>query len=98
MESLRSERSLIHCSPPWGCKRILRSSRFRREYILLIFQLEELLVRRAARDDLYLQFLSVQSMSVGLYELKAGASDPQKPHGEDEVYYILKGSGSIRVG
>jgi len=65
---------------------------------LLIFELRDLTSKRAERGDLYLQFLSDQNLSVGLYELKAGSIDPQKPHGEDEVYYVVSGSGSIRVG
>jgi mannose-6-phosphate isomerase-like protein (cupin superfamily) len=35
---------------------------------------------------------------VGLYNLPAGGIDPQKPHTEDEVYYIVEGHGYIRVG
>jgi mannose-6-phosphate isomerase-like protein (cupin superfamily) len=34
---------------------------------------------------------------MGLYVLKAGATDPQKLHNEDEVYYILSGRGIIYV-
>ena len=34
----------------------------------------------------------------GLYVLEAGATDPQGPHTEDEVYYIVSGRGQIRVG
>jgi mannose-6-phosphate isomerase-like protein (cupin superfamily) len=65
---------------------------------LLLFELQDLLAKRKERGDLYLQFLSMQDLSVGLYELEAGASDPQKPHTEDEVYYVLRGRGTIRVG
>ena len=36
--------------------------------------------------------------SVGVYALPAGASDPQAPHTEDEIYYILEGFGALRVG
>ena len=36
-------------------------------------------------------------MSLGLYVLPAGGVDPQKPHAEDEVYYVVSGRGSIRV-
>jgi quercetin dioxygenase-like cupin family protein len=46
----------------------------------------------------YLEFLHVPSLSVGLYVLQAGASDPQQPHTEDEVYHIMSGKGHIRVG
>jgi mannose-6-phosphate isomerase-like protein (cupin superfamily) len=46
----------------------------------------------------YLEFLRVTSLSVGLYVLPAGAADPQQPHTEDEVYHVVSGRGSIRVG
>ena len=34
---------------------------------------------------------------MGLYVLPAGQPDPQSPHTEDEVYYVVKGRGSVRV-
>lgn len=46
----------------------------------------------------YLEFLRVPTLSVGLYVLPAGASDPQQPHTEDEVYHVVSGKGHIRVG
>ncbi len=36
-------------------------------------------------------------MSVGVYTLAAGATDPQLPHAEDEVYYVASGRGQIQV-
>jgi mannose-6-phosphate isomerase-like protein (cupin superfamily) len=35
---------------------------------------------------------------MGLYELPAGGIDPQQPHTEDEVYYVVSGRALIRVG
>lgn len=62
------------------------------------YQLDDLVKQRAAKGDLYLEFLRVPSMSMGLYQLAAGAYDPQLPHTEDEIYYITQGCGMIRVG
>lgn len=62
------------------------------------FELAELATQRAAAGRLYLEFLRVPSLSVGLYTLAAGATDPQPPHTEDEVYYIARGWGQIFVG
>ena len=59
---------------------------------------DELSAARQADGELYLEFLRVPAMSAGLYELAAGAHDPQSPHGEDEIYYIVDGSGQIRIG
>ena len=47
---------------------------------------------------LYHEFLRAASMSAGLYRLRAGAIDPQSPHTEDEMYYVISGRGQIRVG
>jgi mannose-6-phosphate isomerase-like protein (cupin superfamily) len=61
------------------------------------YEIQHLIEQQAAGARLYLEFLRVPSMSMGLYVLKAGAVDPQKPHNEDEVYYILSGHGMIYV-
>lgn len=62
------------------------------------FELDELRAARAQAGRLYLEFLRVPALSMGLYELPAGGVDPQQPHTEDEVYYIVRGAGAIRVG
>jgi len=46
----------------------------------------------------YREFLRVPSLSCGIYSLPAGATDLQNPHDEDEVYYVLSGSGRMKVG
>lgn len=61
------------------------------------FELADLLRDRAASGRLYLEFLRTHDLSIGLYVLPAGAADPQQPHTEDEVYYVVSGSAKIRV-
>lgn len=46
---------------------------------------------RTQSGRLYREFLRVPAMSAGLYVLAAGATDPQRPHQEDEVYYVCRG-------
>jgi mannose-6-phosphate isomerase-like protein (cupin superfamily) len=58
------------------------------------FTLEQL---RSQRNEAYLEFLRVPSMSMGLYVLEVGATDPQNPHTEDEVYVVTGGKAKIRV-
>lgn len=52
---------------------------------------------RKQSGDLYHEFLRIPAMSAGLYELAVGATDPQEPHTEDEVYYIVSGRATITV-
>jgi quercetin dioxygenase-like cupin family protein len=56
-----------------------------------VFELADLRGRQAAGSKLYLEFLRVPALSTGLYVLPAGGIDPQKPHAEDEVYYVISG-------
>lgn len=53
---------------------------------------------RASAGRLYHEFLSVPDLSGGLYVLEAGATDPQSPHTEDELYVVMAGRGRIVVG
>lgn len=61
------------------------------------FELMNLLNKRHEAGKLYLEFIKHDSLSVGLYVLPADGTDPQSPHTEDEVYYIISGRGKIRV-
>jgi mannose-6-phosphate isomerase-like protein (cupin superfamily) len=62
------------------------------------FQTFELLQQRIQLGKLYLEFLRVPAMSAGVYVLPAGGADPQKPHREDEMYYVVRGRARMRVG
>lgn len=53
---------------------------------------------RAATRKLYHEFLRVPDLSAGIYVLDAGATDPQSPHTEDELYYVVAGRGVVSVG
>lgn len=37
-------------------------------------------------------------MSLGVYRIPAGGTDPQSPHNEDEAYYVVSGQAQITVG
>jgi mannose-6-phosphate isomerase-like protein (cupin superfamily) len=62
------------------------------------FEIVELEQSRQSSGKLYLEFLRVASMSVGVYRLAAGSADPQKPHREDEMYYVVRGKARMQVG
>lgn len=44
-----------------------------------------------------MEFLRNPAMSVGFYALPAGGVDPQTPHREDEVYYVIRGRATITI-
>ncbi len=53
--------------------------------------------QRAKAGQLYREFLRVPAMSAGLYVLPAGSIDPQVPHHQDEMYYVVRGKGRFRA-
>lgn len=57
-------------------------------------------VRRAldAMDSSWKEFMRVETMSAGVYRLKAGERDLQKPHDEDEVYFVTRGRARFAAG
>ena len=61
------------------------------------FELSQLISQRESSNKLYLEFLKVPDLSVGLYVLPKGDTDPQSPHTEDEVYYVVSGRAQILV-
>ncbi len=61
------------------------------------FELPQLVQQQSDSNKLYLEFLKVPDLSMGLYALPAGGTDPQSPHTEDEVYYVVGGRAKIRV-
>jgi len=62
------------------------------------FPISQIVAKRAETERAWLEFLRVATLSVGIYHLKAGQPDPQRPHTEDEVYYVVSGRASFRAG
>lgn len=61
-------------------------------------QIADVIERLDDEDELFVEFLRRDSMSLEVYRLEAGATDPQDPHTEDEVYYVVSGTARIRIG
>jgi mannose-6-phosphate isomerase-like protein (cupin superfamily) len=58
----------------------------------------DLVAAQSAAGEPYHEFLRVPDLSAGVYVLEAGAPDPQSPHTEDELYYVLAGRAVVTVG
>jgi mannose-6-phosphate isomerase-like protein (cupin superfamily) len=62
-------------------------------------ELDQMLaIARAAPDGYAAEVIRSALLSVGLYTLPAGGTDDQTPHDEDEVYYAVRGTATLRVG
>jgi cytidylate kinase len=54
------------------------------------------IVRRAPRR--YHEALRTTRLSAGLYRLRGGEEDQQRPHSEEELYLVMEGRGRFRMG
>ncbi|MGA2779775.1 MAG: cupin domain-containing protein [Steroidobacteraceae bacterium] len=61
-------------------------------------EIKEITAQRLQRAEDYFEFLRVPAISAGLYVLAAGSLDRQTPHGQDELYYVLRGKARLRAG
>ena len=63
-----------------------------------LFEIDRLLTEQAQSNRSYLEFLRVPAMSAGIYTLPSGGVDLQKPHDQDEIYFVISGVAKVRLG
>ena len=62
------------------------------------FELADLSKRLEKQGGYYLDFLKVRNLEAGIIVLHPDEADTQEPHSADELYYVIKGSGSMELG
>lgn len=60
-----------------------------------VFSLAE--IGAGASEQRWREFFRTASLATGLYRLPAGAQDAQRPHAQDEVYYVIAGRAQFRA-
>jgi mannose-6-phosphate isomerase-like protein (cupin superfamily) len=45
----------------------------------------------------YAEFFRIPAMNCGVYMLRPGEEDIQRPHNEDEIYYIISGAAQMKL-
>ena len=48
-------------------------------------------------DEYFRTFINKQSLAAGVLVLQPGEEDTQEPHQSDEVYFIIKGNGFLKI-
>ena len=65
---------------------------------VLLFEADSLITQLQTQDKRWTAFLRGENVLTGIYHLKAGMQDMQKPHDTDEVYYIIEGKARLIAG
>lgn len=48
-------------------------------------------------NEYFHTFINRQSLAAGILFLKPGEHDTQEPHDTDEIYYIIRGNGYLKI-
>ncbi len=64
----------------------------------MFFHLDTITSELISNDKRWVSFIKGENVLTGLYYLKAGDEDKQRPHDTDEVYYVLKGKAKFMAG
>jgi mannose-6-phosphate isomerase-like protein (cupin superfamily) len=62
------------------------------------FHIDDVARRQTASGKRYFEFVRVPAISAGVYVLPAGGDDPQQPHHQDEMYYVVAGRSRMQIG
>ncbi len=66
-------------------------------HIATSFDVARLIAQQKNVGKPYLEFLRVPALSAGVYVLRPGDEDKQRPHAQDEIYYVVRGRGQFRL-
>lgn len=63
----------------------------------LVFNVNEYIEKIKKSNNYFHTFINNENLAAGVLVLQAGEEDTQEPHESDEVYFILKGDGFLKI-
>ncbi|GKS67921.1 hypothetical protein YTPLAS73_14680 [Nitrosarchaeum sp.] len=63
----------------------------------LVFDVKNYIEKIKKSDNYFHTFINKENLSVGVLVLQPGEEDTQEPHESDEVYFIIKGNGFLKI-
>jgi mannose-6-phosphate isomerase-like protein (cupin superfamily) len=63
-----------------------------------IFYLDNLLSKMDRGSTYWIDFIKVRNLEAGVLRLHPSEEDTQGPHESDELYFVIDGSGYIKMG
>ena len=52
---------------------------------------------KKSNEEYFHTFINKDSLAAGILFLKPGREDTQEPHDSDEIYYIIRGNGYLKI-
>lgn len=62
-----------------------------------VFNVDEYIKKIKKSNNYFHTFINNETLAAGVLVLQPGEKDTQEPHDSDEVYYIIKGDGFLKI-
>jgi mannose-6-phosphate isomerase-like protein (cupin superfamily) len=76
---------------------IFKDRNYEKSPMKLDFDTKQYIDEIRTNDNYFHTFLNRETLAAGLLVLQPGEEDTQTPHDSDEVYYVLKGDGFLKI-
>lgn len=63
----------------------------------LVFDVNKYIEKIRNSDNYFHTFINNENLAAGVLVLQPGEKDTQEPHDSDEVYFVLKGDGFLKI-
>ena len=63
----------------------------------LVFDVNKYIEKIKNNDNYFHTFINNENLAAGVLVLQPGEKDTQEPHDSDEVYFVLKGDGFLKI-
>ena len=65
--------------------------------MILDYNVTQYIEKIKKSDEYFHTFINKQSLAAGVLVLQPGEEDTQEPHESDEVYFVIKGDGFLKI-
>lgn len=63
----------------------------------IVFDVNKSIDKIKKSDNYFHTFINNENLAAGVLVLQPGEEDTQEPHDSDEVYFIIKGNGFLKI-
>ena len=76
---------------------IFKDRNYEKSHMKLNFDTKKYIDEIRKNDNYFHTFINRETLAAGVLVLQPGEEDTQTPHDSDEVYYVVKGDGFLKI-
>ena len=76
---------------------IFKDRNYEKNHMKLDFDTKQYIDEIRKNDNYFHTFINRETLAAGVLVLQPGEEDTQTPHDSDEIYYVVKGDGFLKI-